>query len=158
MIISKKTVQKIYKNLRKRTKIFFEENSYGLGNEGIICQIDESICKYKQKYFASRSPLMNRWVFGIVNTSEKPGCYFVTSVGNRSVVTLLPIINQICRPGSIIWSDEWRGYSNLQAQGYNHETADHSYDFINPQNGVNTQTIESLWNKLKRRLKKFDGM
>ncbi|KAG0441791.1 hypothetical protein DMUE_0790, partial [Dictyocoela muelleri] len=70
---------------------------------------------------------------------------------------LLPIINQICRPGSIIWSDEWRGYSNLLAQGYNHETVNHSYNFINPQNGVNTQTIESLWNKLKSRLKKLMG-
>ncbi|KAG0417738.1 hypothetical protein DMUE_6419, partial [Dictyocoela muelleri] len=110
--ISKKTVQKIYKNLRIRTKIFFEENSYRLGGEGIICQIDESMFKYKQKYFVGRSPVRNRWVFGIVDTSEKPGRYFVTSVGNRSALTLLPIINQICRPGSIIWSDEWRGYSN----------------------------------------------
>ncbi|KAG0439534.1 hypothetical protein DMUE_2368, partial [Dictyocoela muelleri] len=90
-------------------------------------------------------------------TSFKPAKYYVEVVPNRRRETLLPIIERICRPGTIIWSDEWRSYNNLSLN-FHHETVNHSINFINPDNGANTQTIESLWNKLKTRLKSIMGV
>ena len=39
-----------------------------------------------------------------------------------------------------------------------HETVNHSLNFINPISGVHAQSIESLWNKLKSRLKALMGL
>ena len=41
--------------------------------------------------------------------------------------------------------------------GFSHQTVNHSLNFVNPQNGTNTQNVESLWNRLKRQLKRMMG-
>lgn len=155
---SKSSVLKLYSKLRQQTKRYYIENPIRLGGRGMICQIDESMFRYKQKYHVGRIPHGPRWVFGIVDTSTIPAKYFVSLVENRKSHTLLPIICNVCRPGSIIWSDEWRAYSQLTDYGYEHLTVNHSLNFVNPVNGANTQSVESLWNKLKLRLKKLMGL
>ena len=52
-------------------------------------------------------------------------------------------------------SDEWKSYRRLDQNGYIHDTVNHSENFINPENPeVHTQTIESIWNSLKSKIKK----
>lgn len=155
--LSKITVQRIYKRLRKKTISFFTENPFNLGDEGVVCQIDESMFKYKQKYHVGRISSENRWVFGIADTSSTPARYYVELVENRKAITLLPIILNICRSGSIIWSDEWSSYNSIYTLGYSHGKVNHNLHFIHPVTGVHTQNVESLWNKLKRRIKKLMG-
>lgn len=36
----------------------------------------------------------------------------------------------------------------------NHVTINYTFNFMNSKTGVHTQNIESLWNKLKKRIKK----
>lgn len=155
---SKNTVLKIFSSLRKKCNVYFNENPIRLGGNGYICQIDESMFKYKQKYHVGRISADNRWIFGIVDNSTSPSKYYVERVLNRSAEVLLPIINRICRDGSIIWSDEWRAYNNIKALGFDHHKVNHSLNFVNPNTGVNTQAVESLWNKLKRRVKRLMGI
>jgi transposase-like protein len=114
--------------------------------------------RYKQKYHTGRIPVGERWIFGIGDTSTIPATYFVTLDPDRRAATLIPIIVEVCKPGSVIWSDEWRAYRKIEGFEFVHQTVNHSLNFVNPQNGVNTQTIEYIWNKLKRRLKKKDGV
>jgi hypothetical protein len=152
--LSKASILKINEFLRERCRQYFLANPIRLGGNGTICQIDESMFRYKQKYHTGRAPQQERWVFGIADTSSSPAKYFVTLVNNRAANTLQPIILQVVRPGTIVWSDEWRSYRSLSNLG----TVNHTLNFINPETGVNTQTIESLWNKLKRRLKKMMGL
>ena len=76
-------------------------------------------------------------------------------VDKRDVDTLLPIIQRVVRTGSIIHTDEWRSYRNLQGLGFTHRTVNHSVNFVNPINGVHTQNIEFYWNKHKSQIKKM---
>ena len=44
-------------------------------------------------------------------------------------------------------SDCWRVYKSgeLHAAGYEHLTVNHSYNFIDPDTGANTQKVERMW-------------
>ncbi|KAG0442460.1 hypothetical protein DMUE_0256 [Dictyocoela muelleri] len=82
--ISKSTVVRIYDFLRNKAIQALENIDYKLGVTGIICQIDESMFRYKQKYHVGRISSENRWVFGIVDTSYTPAKYYIELVPNRS--------------------------------------------------------------------------
>ncbi|KAG0439941.1 hypothetical protein DMUE_2100 [Dictyocoela muelleri] len=113
--------------------------------------------RYKQRYHVGRISSENRWVFRIVDTSYTPAKYYIELVPNRSRVILVPIILRIIRPRSIIWSDQWSAYNALMTLGFQHYTVNHRINFFNPENNVHTQNIESLWNKLKKRIIKQHG-
>ncbi len=150
--IHKNIVYKVYKEIMSQITTFFQNNGFFLGGQGIICQIDESMFHYRQKYHNGRISQTNRWVFGIIDTSTSPGKYFVCLVNNRSQETLIPIIQSICREGTLIWSDMWRAYTNINVI-FEHQTVNHQENYINPNSGVHTQNIESLWKNLKEDLK-----
>ncbi|XMD99133.1 MAG: transposase [Candidatus Karelsulcia muelleri] len=53
-------------------------------------------------------------------------------------------------------TDNWRGYSKLNTADFNHFCVNHSYNVVDLQNAVvHTQTIESLWSKLKRDMQRI---
>ena len=156
--IKKTVAKKVYRAVQQRMNTYMNNIvEHRLGGEAIIVQIDESMFHYKQKYHTGRIPQHNRWVFGIVDTSSSPSNYYVTVVPDRKRETLLPIIQRVVREGSIIVSDEWRAYSTLY-ESFIHQTVNHSLYFVDPDTGLHTQNIESLWNKLKRKLKKMMGV
>ena len=68
--------------------------------------------------------------------------------------TLLEIMEQNVHPGSIIHTDCWRGYStpHIQALEMQHRTVNHDANFVDPITGVHTNTIETEWAALKRRI------
>ncbi|CAF1195809.1 unnamed protein product [Didymodactylos carnosus] len=86
------------------------------------------------------------WIFGIAQrTAEGYEARFF-HVQRLDAVTLLPIIWKNVYPGTTIWSDEWKAYSRLQpTYGYDHQTVNHSQNFIDPHTGCHTQLIETLW-------------
>ena len=57
-------------------------------------------------------------------------------VDDCSASTLLPIIQQYIRPGTLIISDEWRAYCQIPSLGYTHQTVNHSQNFVNPATGA----------------------
>ena len=71
-------------------------------------------------------------------------------VAHRDAATLIPIIQQYIRPGSIICSDEWAAYNQITAAtGMAHMTVNHSLNFVDPATGVHTQGVESMWSCCK---------
>ena len=95
-------------------------------------------------------PVKNKWIFGLCEKMDDDNVEVrVFSVAKRDADTLLPIIQKHVNVGTEIHSDEWPAYNKLASLGYVHRTVNHSENFINPQNGANTQRIEAMWGHLK---------
>ena len=73
---------------------------------------------------------------------------FMFTVNQRDEDTLLPIIKQWIKPGTLIVSDCWKAYSKLELQGYLHDTVNHSKEYVNA-NGRHTNKIEGHWRQMK---------
>jgi hypothetical protein len=119
-----------------------------IGGEGIIVEIDES--KFHNPHTAD--PQVNArvgWVFGgVERTAERR--LFIERVEDRSADTLLAVIRRRVRPGSIILSDCWRAYDNIQPElGLEHWRVNHALAFVDPLTGAHTNTIEGTWRGLK---------
>ena len=121
-----------------------------LGGVGRVCQIDESLFG-KAKHHRGRALLTQVWVFGIVDAVT--GRVMLEMVDQRDANTLLPIITTTVAPGSIIWSDMWRAYNQLEQLGFVHDTVNHSREFVSP-SGTHTQIIEGVWALCKQFLRK----
>ena len=73
----------------------------------------------------------------------------------------MPVIKKHIKPGTLILSDEWRGYLNIPSiadRSYAHLTVNHSQNFVNPRSKVHTQNIENLWRNLKQNFKRMLGV
>lgn len=156
--VAPSSVKKIYAKLRACCKKYFERNPVRLGGDGVICQIDESLFRHKPKNHRGRAAEFELWVFGMIECVGPLSKVFLTIVPNRSSDTLLPIIHEISREGTIIVSDKWAGYRRLQETGIHHLTVNHSLHFVDPITGIHTQNIESYWSKLKLRVKTMKGV
>ena len=76
---------------------------------------------------------------------------FLVEVDRRDAATLLPLIQQHIRPGSVVYSDEWSAYNQLgTVTGCNHQTVNHSVHFVDLNTGAHTQEVESMWSCCKR--------
>ena len=157
--VSKRSMVEIYASLRAICGQYFKQNPIRLGGPGQVCQLDESQFAHKVKHHRGRAPQKDVWVFSIVDGATIPATGFMRVVENRSASTLLPIIQEVVRSGSVVHSDQWRGYMNLQRNlGLSHQTVNHSVHFVDPSTGVHTQTIESYWCKHKIAIKVMKGI
>jgi transposase-like protein len=88
------------------------------------------------------------WVFGGIEWVNK-NCFLI-EVSDRSRDTLFKIIKKYVRKGSIIYTDGWRGYINMEEiLKLKHFTVNHSETFVDPITGVHTNSIEGTWNGIK---------
>ena len=122
------------------------DNSTPIGGNGIEVEIDES--KFgKRKYYRGHH-VKGQWVFGGREKYDK-WKIFMIPITNRKQETLLPLIKKWIKPGSIIHSDCWKAYCNLNKMGYTHVTVNHSKEFKNESNAACTNCIESEWRHAK---------
>jgi transposase-like protein len=124
-----------------------EDDDNIIGGPGIIVEIDES--KFgKRKFHRGRITNNGVWIFGgIERTNEKKS--FLKVVHDRTAETLHEIILRHIAPDSIVYTDLWRGYTGISELGVIHGTVNHSQNFVDPNTGVHTNTIEGYWNGLK---------
>jgi transposase-like protein len=159
--VSQKTIVQLYQYMRYVCSTKLLNTPPDLGGPGVVVQIDESLFNHKSKYQRGRRPDKETWVFGIADTSTKPAVTYMQTVAKRDAATLLPIIQKVVRPGSIVYSDEWRAYLQIQPKlGQQHETVNHSVNFVDTSTGVHTQSIESYryWAKTKYKYKIMKGV
>ena len=96
----------------------------------------------------------------MVDTSQEPALGVMELVPKRDANTLLPIIQRHIRPGTIIWSDQWRAYQQVANMSgvAQYQSVNHSLSFVDPTTGVHTQNIESYWNRVKTKFKRMKGV
>ena len=102
--------------------------------------------------------LEERWVLGLFDTQYDPARPYLQLVRRRDARTLLTIIRRHVQPGSLVYTDEWAVYRQMQrVLGFNHQTVNHSVNFVDPITGVHTQHAESNWSAAKDKFKKMKG-
>lgn len=82
----------------------------------------------------------------MIDTSSKRVAFY--HVKSRDADTLIPLVRQTCQPNTMIHSDGWAAYNRLSPE-FQHETVIHEKNFVDPDTGCHTQTIESTWKQVK---------
>ena len=126
----------------------FDTEDHMIGGPGIVVEIDES--KFGKRKGNVGHRVEGVWVVGGVERTPERRMFAVTVV-NRNAATLKGIIESHVQAGSIVYTDCWRGYrdEDLRALGMDHDTVNHTYNFVDPVTGVHTNHIEGTWYALK---------
>ena len=78
---------------------------------------------------------------------------FAEVVERRDARTLLNVISRHVAAGSIVHTDLWRGYVSIEDElDVQHFTVNHSINFVDPETGTHTNTIEGTWNGMKLKI------
>ena len=118
-------------------------------------EIDKSMFCNKRKYNCGRVS-EGQWVFGIVERDT--GRSLVFCVPDRQRETLVTrLVCEFVEPGTVIISDKFSPYFNLNGVGYIHLMVNHSGNFVDPYTGAHRNTIEGLWSQVKQKLKAMNG-
>ena len=118
------------------------------GGQDLNVEIDETQIS-RRKYQRGRL-FLSVLVFGGICCETKEA--FAIVVPERTAPTLLKEIPNHITLGSIIHSDSWSSYSKIEeidGKNYTHFWVNHSKNFINPENGSHTQSVERMWRDLK---------
>jgi hypothetical protein len=68
---------------------------------------------------------------------------FLAPFPDRTGDTLMAVIDAWIEPGTMVISDCWGEYRDLDAEGYTHRTVNHSTGFVDERTGAHTNTIVS---------------
>lgn len=83
---------------------------------------------------------------------------YIEIVSSAARTELMPIIRQIVKSGSDIYTDGWRSYDALAVYGYNHKKVKHEVNEFVRDKEKHINGVESFWSWTKRRLAKFNGL
>ena len=142
------TISRYYKLMRKACSNYVDSEKTKIGGKGYIVEIDET-CFASKKYGRGRD-LNQVWIFGGICRETKD--IFAIIVDERNKKTLWHQILKHIKAGTIIYSDQWKAYVVIEQdkrKRYLHKTVNHIEGFVNHEENVHTQNIESLWRKLK---------
>lgn len=117
-----------------------------IGGEGVVVELDES--KLGKRKYERGHRVEGVWVVGGIERTEAKRTFIVT-VENRSAAALLGIIHRHVLPGSIVFTDMWKGYAGItEVLNLEHRTVNHSVEYVS-EDGTHTNTIEATWCGLK---------
>jgi len=113
------------------------------------------LVKADESYFGKkRSKQPQLVVTGAVEPHTGKKALRITGVGHagRSRAVLEQFVTDMVKPGAVVVTDKWHGYSDLPLLGYGHESHNHS-------NGdyADTNDAENIWSVTKRHMRKLYG-
>ncbi len=143
--ISYKTSHKLLMKIR-----YVLGETYGEKMKGTV-EVDEAFFGGGNKvYNWSAMTTRKKPIIGMVE--RETGKVRMFLVNSRNAKTINKLIKDNIEVGSTVYTDSWRGYSDL-AKDYNHEIIDHSKrEYV--RGDVHTNTIENIWGQFKRNIRK----
>jgi len=137
----------------RETELLFLERSFvKIGGPNKTVEIEES--KFGRRKYHRGHPVKGQFVFG--GDEREHGETFLVPVHDRSADKLTKIICAWIEPGTMVISEGWAAYSHLNSHGYNHDTINHSIQFVYPDNGAHNNKIETRWQKVKDSLRIYN--
>lgn len=113
-----------------------------------VIEVDETYVGGKKRKGYGRGTTKTPLV-GIV---ERGGRVKTRVVGNVGRKALEREVRDHVEKGSLIYSDEWYSYNQLDRHGYEHQTIKHSTkEYV--RGAVHTNTIEGYWSRLKNSIR-----
>lgn len=149
--MSSSTIASYFKLFRELIFALVEDikNEVGLlGGDGSIIEVDE--CLIGNRMYHRGRFKVSQWIIGIIERSTDN--IRLEAVASRDKDTLLSILKKYVKPESTIITDCWKGYTCLDKYFKRHQTVNHSKNFKDPITGAYTQTIESQWRLLKKKV------
>lgn len=122
-----------------------------IGGPGEIVEIDEA--KFgKRKYNRGRN-IEGQWILGGIERGS--GRSFLVPVRDRTARTLIRLIRRWVLPGTTIITDCWKACRRLKQYEFHHLTVNHSQNFVDPQSGAHTNTVERRWRDARGAVPKY---
>lgn len=136
-----------YTAFRELVSYYMREHKNLIGGTGMIVEIDETLLGRRKNNRGHH--VEGAWVItGIERGTLKRG--FGAVVERRDKETIRKIVSENVCTGSVVYTDEWKGYIGLdEACGVVHQTVCHSKFFRDPVSGVCTNSVEGLNGSLK---------
>ena len=126
------------------------EKAFPLAGE---VEVDESYFGGIRKDKRGRGAAGKVPVFGLL---KRGGKVYTVMIPNARSATLLPIMERMILPDSIVYTDGFSSYDALDVSDFHHVRINHSERFVDRQNHING--IENFWNQAKRHLRRFNGI
>jgi transposase-like protein len=125
------------------------EASGRIGGPGHVVEVDE--CKIGRRKYNRGRLVDGHWLVGMIDLNGDFRIEICPD-NKRDRMTLAQIITKHVEPGTVIYTDCWKGYNNLEDSGYEHLTVNHSMNFRDPDTWCDTQKIEAQWRPIRRRV------
>jgi transposase len=147
--VNRNTAASFYSRLRKVIADEMEKASPVAGE----VEVDESYFGGVRKGKRGRGATGKVPVFGLL---KRGGRVYTVMIPNARSATLLPIMERMILPDSIVYTDAFKGYDVLDVSDFHHVRINHSERFADRQNHING--IENFWNQAKRHMRRFNGI
>ena len=139
--VAKQTVTDWFSFSREVVGFYCIEHSEQTGDPDKVVKIDEA--KFGKRKFNCGQVVEGQWVFGGFESESKR--IFMVPVPDSTRDTWVCEIKKSILAGTKIISDCWRSYQGLEKEGYQHETVNHSLNFVDQESEASTQNIERSW-------------
>lgn len=136
---------------RKLRQIVGEEFKKDLPKFSGIVEIEE-FDFIKRKIEIGKSKTKSKWI--LVMAERKTKQVYIEHIPERSKQAILPIIQRMCMPGTIIITRMWSGYGRLEDLGFCHYKFDKKLGFTDPTNKhIHHCNAKNAFTWLKYRIK-----
>jgi transposase len=147
--VHRNTAASYYTRLRRVIAEEMEKASPVFGE----VEVDESYFGGERKGKRGRGAAGKVPVFGLL---KRGGKVYTVMIPNARTATLMPIMERMILPDSIVYTDSFVSYDALDVSDFHHLRINHTERFVEAHSHING--IENFWNQAKRHLRRFNGI
>ena len=132
--------------------LYVSSTNEQIGGQFRVVEVDEALL-HRRKYGVGRRK-EEIWVLGGIErprvTDTAPPRMFLTILERRDATSIRAALQKWVLPGTIICSDAFGGYTDLEQLGYYHFNVNHKDNFVDALTKAHSQRVEGMWHILRR--------